>query len=95
MAGLSRLELSGGGLGADLDDSWEVLSEPIQTVRRRFGVPGAYEKLKDVTRGQAVTREALHGLIRGLDIPQAEKDRLLALTPAGYVGNAAELALRV
>ena len=95
MTGLNKLELNEAALAADLDDSWEVLAEPIQTVMRRFGVPGAYEKLKDVTRGQAVTREALHGLIRGLDIPQAEKDRLLALTPAGYVGNAAELALRV
>ena len=61
---------------------------------RRFGVPGAYEKLKDVTRGQAVTREALHGLIRSLEIPPAEKERLLALTPASYVGKAAELARR-
>jgi adenylosuccinate lyase len=95
MTGLNKLELNEAALAADLDDSWEVLAEPIQTVMRRFGVPGAYEKLKDVTRGQAVTREALHGLIRGLDIPQPEKDRLLALTPAGYVGNAAELALRV
>ena len=95
LTGLNKLELNEAALAADLDDSWEVLAEPIQTVMRRFGVPGAYEKLKDVTRGQAVTREALHGLIRGLDIPQAEKDRLLALTPAGYVGNAAELALRV
>ncbi len=62
---------------------------------RRYGVAGAYEKLKEATRGQAVTREALHGLIAGLDIPQAEKDRLLALTPASYVGKAEELARRV
>ena len=72
-----------------------MLAEPIQTVMRRYGMPGAYEKLKEATRGQAVTREALHALIGGLDIPQAEKDRLLALTPAGYVGKAAELARRV
>ena len=72
-----------------------MLAEPIQTVMRRFGVPGAYEKLKEVTRGQQVTREALHGLIRALDIPPAEKERLLALTPATYVGQAAELARRV
>ena len=95
MTGLNKLELNEAALAADLDAAWEVLAEPIQTVMRRFGVPGAYEKLKDVTRGQAVTREALHGLIRGLEIPQAEKDRLLALTPAGYVGQAAELARRV
>ena len=95
MTGLNKLELNEAALAADLDDSWEVLAEPIQTVMRRFGVPGAYEKLKDATRGQAVTREALHGLIRSLDIPQAEKDRLLALTPSGYIGKAADLARRV
>ncbi|MDO5693575.1 MAG: adenylosuccinate lyase [Pseudomonadota bacterium] len=95
MTGLNKLELNEAALAADLDASWEVLAEPIQTVMRRFGVPGAYEKLKDVTRGQAVTREALHGLIRSLEIPQAEKNRLLALTPATYVGQAAELARRV
>ena len=95
MTGLNKLELNEPALAADLDAAWEVLAEPIQTVMRRFGVPGAYEKLKDVTRGQAVTREALHGLIRALEIPQAEKDRLLALTPASYVGQAAALARRV
>ncbi len=95
MTGLSKLELNEAALAADLDDSWEVLAEPIQTVMRRFGVPGAYEKLKDVTRGQAVTREALHALIRSLEIPPAEKDRLLALTPSGYIGKAADLARRV
>ena len=95
LTGLNKLELNAAALAADLDAAWEVLAEPIQTVMRRFGEPGAYEKLKDVTRGQAVTREALHGLIRGLDIPAAEKERLLALTPATYVGMAAELARRV
>ena len=95
LTGLNKLELNEPALAADLDASWEVLAEPIQTVMRRFGVPGAYEKLKEVTRGQAVTREALHGLIRQLEIPQAEKDRLLALTPATYVGQAAALAARV
>ena len=95
MTGLNKLELNEAALAADLDASWEVLAEPIQTVMRRFGVPGAYEKLKDATRGQAVTREALHGLIRSLEIPEAEKDRLLALTPATYVGQAAALARRV
>jgi adenylosuccinate lyase len=94
MTGLSKLELNEAALAEDLDASWEVLAEPIQTVMRRFGVPGAYEKLKAVTRGHTVTREALHELIHALEIPQAEKDRLLALTPAGYVGKAAELAGR-
>ena len=63
--------------------------------RRRYGVQGAYEQLKEVTRGKIVTAQALHGLIRSLDIPEAEKTRLLALTPASYVGKAAELARRV
>lgn len=94
MTGLNKLELNEEALAADLDASWEVLAEPIQTVMRRFGVQGAYEKLKEVTRGKTVTAEALHALIRGLEIPQAEKDRLLAMTPGSYVGKAAELARR-
>ena len=93
--GLGKLELNQEALEADLDASWEVLAEPIQTVMRRFGVQGAYEQLKEVTRGKTVTAEALHGLIRSLDIPQAEKDRLLAMTPGSYIGKAAELAKRV
>ncbi|MDO9483881.1 MAG: adenylosuccinate lyase, partial [Hydrogenophaga sp.] len=94
-AGLGKLELNREALADDLDASWEVLAEPIQTVMRRYGVQGAYEKLKEVTRGKTVTAEALHGLIRSLAIPEAEKQRLLALTPAKYVGKAAELAKRV
>ena len=95
LAGLNKLELNEAALTADLDAAWEVLAEPIQTVMRRHGVPGAYEKLKDATRGQAVTPEALHALIRSLDIPPAEKERLLALTPAAYTGMAAALARRI
>ncbi len=92
--GLSKLELNEEALRADLDAAWEVLAEPIQTVMRRYGVHGAYEKLKEVTRGKTVAPEDLHGLIRSLAIPQPEKDRLLALTPASYIGKAAELARR-
>jgi adenylosuccinate lyase len=95
MTGLKKLELNEEALAQDLEASWEVLAEPIQTVMRRYGVPGAYEKLKEVTRGKAVTAEALHGLIRQLEIPQTEKDRLLALTPGSYIGKAIELARRV
>ena len=95
LTGLNKLELNEEALAVDLDASWEVLAEPIQTVMRRYGVQGAYEKLKEVTRGQVVTAEALHGLIRSLEIPQAEKDRLLAMTPGSYTGKAAELARRV
>jgi adenylosuccinate lyase len=95
LAGLNKLELNQEALAADLDASWEVLAEPIQTVMRRFGLQGAYEKLKEVTRGKTVQAADLHALIRTLEIPEAEKQRLLALTPASYVGKAAELARRV
>ncbi|WP_285413930.1 adenylosuccinate lyase [Variovorax sp. efr-133-TYG-130] len=93
--GLGKLELNEEALAEDLEASWEVLAEPIQTVMRRFGVQGAYEQLKEVTRGKTVTAEALHGLIRSLEIPEEEKARLLAMTPASYVGKAAELAKRI
>ena len=95
MTGLNKLELNEEALAADLDAAWEVLAEPIQTVMRRYGVQGAYEKLKEVTRGKTVTAADLHGLIQALEIPQADKDRLLAMTPGSYVGKAAELARRV
>jgi adenylosuccinate lyase len=95
MTGLKKLELNEEALARDLDTAWEVLAEPIQTVMRRYGVQGAYEKLKEVTRGQTVTEAALHGLICELEIPQAEKDRLLAMTPGSYIGKAIELAKRV
>ena len=95
MTGLNKLELNEERLQEDLDHAWEVLAEPIQTVMRRYGVQGAYEKLKEVTRGKTVQAEDLHRLINGLEIPQADKDRLLAMTPASYVGKAAELARRV
>jgi adenylosuccinate lyase len=95
MTGLNKLELNEEALAADLDGAWEVLAEPIQTVMRRYGVQGAYEKLKDATRGKTVTAEDLHGLIAALEIPQADKDRLLAMTPGSYIGKAAELAKRV
>ncbi len=93
--GLGKLELNQEATAADLDASWEVLAEAIQTVMRRYGVQGAYEKLKEVTRGKTVRAEDLHGLVRSLDIPENEKQRLLAMTPAGYTGKAAELARRV
>ena len=90
--GLGKLELNADALADDLNASWEVLAEPIQTVMRRYGVQGAYEKLKEVTRGKTVTAEALHELIRSLDIPEPEKQRLLAMTPASYTGLATALA---
>ena len=93
--GLGKLELNAEELDNDLNTSWEVLAEPIQTVMRRYGVQGAYEKLKEVTRGKTVQAADLHALIASLEIPEAEKTRLLAMTPGSYVGMAAELAKRV
>ena len=97
LRGLEKLEASRERMAADLDDNWEVLAEPIQTVMRRYGVTGAYEQLKDLTRGkEGITRESLHRFINGLTgIPQAERERLLELTPASYTGKAAELARKI
>ena len=93
--GLNKLEINHEALAADLDAAWEVLAEPIQTVMRRYGVEQAYEQLKEATRGKSVTPEALHCLVRSLPIPATEIERLLAMTPASYIGKAAELARRV
>lgn len=94
--GLSKLEVNPARLAEDLDQCWEVLAEPIQTMMRRYGVPNPYEKLKELTRGkQGVTRETLHVFIDGLALPDAAKQRLKALTPAAYLGKAAALAKRV
>jgi adenylosuccinate lyase len=95
LTGLNKLEINEAAIAEDLDSSWEVLAEPIQTVMRRFGLPQPYEQLKKFTRGEAMTRELMQGFIAGLEIPQAEKDRLLAMTPGSYTGKAAELARRV
>ncbi len=93
--GLAKLQLNQAALEADLLDAWEVIAEPIQTVMRRYGLAGAYEQLKDLTRGKNVTRDALHQLIRDLDIPDEARQSLLALTPATYTGLASELARRI
>ena len=93
--GLNKLEINHEALAADLDAAWEVLAEPIQTLMRRYGVEQAYEQLKEATRGKSVTPEALHSLVRTLPIPATEIERLLAMTPASYIGKAAELARRV
>ena len=95
MTGLNKLEINEAAIAEDLDTSWEVLAEPIQTVMRRFGLPQPYEQLKKFTRGEAMTKELMQGFIAGLDIPQAEKDRLMAMTPGSYTGKASELAKRV
>ena len=90
--GLSKLELNPTALEADLDANWEVLAEPIQTVMRRYGVEQPYEKLKELTRGRRIDREDMRRFINSLEIPQAAKDRLLALTPRDYFGYAESLA---
>ncbi|MDR1855397.1 MAG: adenylosuccinate lyase [Azoarcus sp.] len=95
LRGLNKLEADPARLAADLDACWEVLAEPVQTVMRRYGVANPYEQLKALTRGKGITREALHAFIGELDIPQAERIRLLRMTPASYVGKAAELAKRI
>jgi adenylosuccinate lyase len=95
LKGLDKLEADGARMSADLDANWEVLAEAVQTVMRRYGVAGAYEQLKDLTRGKRLTRDALAELIRSLPIPEGERERLLALTPATYIGRAVELARRI
>jgi adenylosuccinate lyase len=93
--GLGKVEADAARLAADLDANWEVLAEPIQTVMRRYGVEGAYEQLKALTRGNRITQAALAEFIATLPIPAADRARLAALTPASYIGRAAELARKV
>jgi len=97
LRGIAKLEANRERLAEDLDESWEVLAEPIQTVMRRYGVSGAYEQLKELTRGKGgMTRDSLHAFIKGLTgIPEAERQRLLALTPSTYTGKAVDLARRI
>ena len=93
--GLGKLEVNVDVIARDVGEAWEVLGEAVQTVMRRHGIPEPYEKLKALTRGQAVTQALLHDFIRSLDIPDSDKERLLALTPADYVGLAEGLAAKV
>ena len=96
LRGLNKLEPNPAALAADLDTTWELLAEPIQTVMRRYGVANPYEKLKDLTRGKdGITPEVLKVFIESLEIPAEAKASLLALTPALYVGKAQELAERI
>ena len=92
LKGLGKLEVSTEHLSRDLDDAWEVLAEPVQTVMRRYGVKEPYEKLKKLTRGQGITQDKLRAFIDDLDIPEEARERLRALTPARYTGNAAQQA---
>lgn len=88
MKGLGKLEINEARLAADLDNSWEILAEPLQTIMRRYNVAEPYEKLKALTRGQDVTAETLAVFVEGLDVPAEAKAAMLALTPSNYIGNA-------
>ena len=92
MKGLGKLEVNEERLLADLDENWEVLAEPIQTVMRRYGIPEPYEKLKELTRGRRVNREIMQNFVDGLELPDEAKQRLREMTPASYIGNAAQQA---
>jgi adenylosuccinate lyase len=95
LKGLGKLEADPARMLEDLEANWEVLGEAVQTVMRRHGLPDPYEQLKQLTRGKRVDGEAMRAFIRGLALPETEKARLLKLTPAGYIGKAAELARKV
>ena len=92
LRGLNKLEVNAARIAEDLDQSWEVLAEPVQTVMRRYGIENPYEQLKELTRGKGISKEALQDFITTLAIPQEAKDLLLAMTPASYVGLAEKLA---
>src|SRR5690554_435256 len=95
LKGISKLEVNIQRIAEDLNNSWEVLAEPVQTVMRRYAVPEAYEKLKELTRGKGITPEAMQAFVDSLEIPQEAKRELKALTPASYIGNAAAQARRI
>lgn len=92
LKGISKLEVNEAALAKDLDNAYEVLAEPIQTVMRRFGIEQPYEKLKAFTRGKAITKDMMIEFVDSLELPEAEKAALKALTPATYIGNAADQA---
>jgi adenylosuccinate lyase len=92
LKGLGKLRLNTHKIADDLDNSWEVLAEPIQTVMRLYGIENPYEQLKTLTRGKAITAEILKEFIHSLDLPADASKRLLELTPAAYTGNAADMA---
>lgn len=95
LRGLGKLELNVAVIDADIDECWEILAEPVQTVMRRHGLPEPYEQLKALTRGRGITQEALRDFITRLDLPADAKQRLLDLTPRSYIGLAASLAKQV
>jgi len=95
LRGINKLEINEARLADYLDNNWEVLAEPIQTVMRRYGIEKPYEKLKELTRGQRIDAAAMQAFIQTLEIPEAAKQQLLSLTPASYIGNAIEQANKI
>jgi adenylosuccinate lyase len=95
LKGIGKLQTNHQALEADLNDSWEVLAEPIQTVMRRYGIAEPYEKLKALTRGQTITKELIQQFVATLELPESAKQQLLELTPATYTGNAVQQALNI
>ncbi|MHB0820623.1 adenylosuccinate lyase [Stutzerimonas stutzeri] len=95
LKGIGKLELNAARIAEDLDNCWEVLAEPVQTVMRRYAIENPYEKLKELTRGKGISPEALQSFIASLEMPEAAKEELRALTPANYIGNAVAQAKRV
>jgi adenylosuccinate lyase len=93
--GISKLEGDAWRMSQDLDGNWEVLGEAIQTVMRRYGLPEPYEQLKRLTRGKKIGRDEIREFVQGLDLPAAEKERLMQMTPASYTGNATHQAKAV
>ena len=95
LKGIGKLQLNEARIAEDLDACWEVLAEPIQTVMRRYAIENPYEKLKELTRGKGISPQALQTFIDGLDMPAEAKEALRKLTPAAYIGNAADQAKRI
>jgi adenylosuccinate lyase len=95
LKGLGKLELNHGALQADLDNSWEVLAEPIQTIMRKYNIEEPYEKLKVLTRGQSLNQQRIEAMILTLDLPEEARQQILALTPANYIGEAVALTERL
>ena len=96
LRGLNKLEINPTILAEDLDASWEVLAEPIQTVMRRYGIENPYEQLKELTRGKGgINKASLHAFISGLNIPAEAKKALLEMTPASYIGKAVALTKHI
>jgi adenylosuccinate lyase len=95
LRGIQKLDVNAGAIKADLDRNQEVLAEAIQTVMRRYGIDKPYEKLKDLTRGQTISHDDLKKFIKGLNIPDDGKKRLMELTPETYIGNAKEQVKKI